>query len=908
MIATSATPASSPFYHLLGLAIPVEVPELYTAQPGDGLANSEIRNDGSQRQNENIREIRHLINTYQQIYGNAYSNQNIPPLWQIIANVRYLLINHPQNAAYPRPINEKIGFFGGIAIDTHRYLDFYSKVMTDQVIEPVWDVEDDEYSFLNNSECVVLVTFGPTITFHGINQTQLESIFNAFEEHQACNFIFRADSTIELYANHYLQVPNNVHLFYDNIDMKGILAQRNTKLAIINCEQDSLNEALYAGVPVICIPFLGDQHYNASVVEYLGVGMWVPAPNLENQFQTAVNALLNEACGYLERAQLFARQLRTEQTQPIQIFLNAVENAINSNVPFDHSFQLRDIEFVDQEGRLIEGGISRRRHSEGSTSRGRHGEGGTSRGRHSEGSTSRGRHGEGHSEGSTSRGRHSEASTSGGRHSEGSISRRRHSEGSTRRSRLSRLSRGRSSDERPSKISEYTRFKWYCVYFVIAIDVDQDYNQLNQFHLNDGLKKLYIQVANLQQFENVDLWEKEFINSKVPEFASIVQYQAVFFLSRLEKTDFALGIADIGHNPSGFAIFYKLGITNMIATSATPASSPFYHFLGLAMPVEVPELYTARPSDGFINSEIRNDGSQRQNENMREIRHLIQIYIRRYGDSFFRQNSLPPLWQIIANVRYLLINHPEIVAYPRLINEKIGFIGGIAIEQDKLRMFYSKAMTDHSIQPDWDGEYEFLNISECVVVVSFGTKISFHGVNTNQLKSIFNAFSRHQNCEFIMFADTTIQYYVDENFQLPNNVHLFFFDQKGIIAHRYTKLAIIDCGQDSLNEALYAGVPVICIPFLGEQRYNASVVEYLGVGMWVPAPNLENQFQTAVNALLNEAYGFYGRAQNFARQLNSQQPTPIQIFLNKVHDAINFDIPFDHSIQLGDIQFVNQDL
>uniref|UniRef100_A0A915LKS4 glucuronosyltransferase n=1 Tax=Meloidogyne javanica TaxID=6303 RepID=A0A915LKS4_MELJA len=851
MIATSATPASSPFYHLLGLAIPVEVPELYTAQPGDGLANSEIRNGGSQRQNENIREIRHLITTYQQIFGNAYSNQNIPPLWQIIANVRYLLVNHPQNAAYPRPINDKIGFIGGIAIDTHRFLDFYSKVMTDHVIEPVWDVEDDEYSFLNNSECVVLVTFGTTITFHGINQTQLESIFNAFEEHQTCNFIFRADSTIELYANHYLQVPNNVHLFYDNIDMKGILAQRNTKLAIINCEQDSLNEALYAGVPVICIPFLGDQHYNASVVEYLGVGMWVPAPNLENQFQTAVNALLNEACvfilynykfinnlpiikykyaidkycGYLERAQQFARQLRNEQTQPIQIFLNAVENAINSNVPFDHSFQLRDIEFVDQDrGRLIEGGISRRRHSEGSTSRGRHGEGGTSRGRHSEGSTSRGRHGEGHSEGSTSRGRHSEG------HSEGGTSRGRHSEAST-------------SGGRHSEGTNILDSNGYCVYFVIAIDVDQDYNQLNQFHLNDGLKKLYIQVANLQQFENVDLWEKEFINSKVPEFASIVQYQAVFFyqalihetnksvLKRLEKTDFALGIADIGHNPSGFAIFYKLGITNMIATSATPASSPFYHFLGLAMPVEVPELYTARPSDGFINSEIRNDGSQRQNDNMREIRHLIQIYIRRYGDSFFQQNSLPPLWQIIANVRYLLINHSQIVAYPRPINDNIGFIGGIAIEQDKLRMFYSKAMTDHLIQPDWDGEYEFLNIV----------------------------------C---------------------------------INAHRYTKLAIIDCGQDSLNEALYAGVPVICIPFLGEQRYNASVVEYLGVGMWVPAPNLENQFQTAVNAL---------RAQNFAVQLNSQQPTPIQIFLNTVRNAIDSDVPYDHSIQLRDIQFVNQE-
>nr|CAD2202311.1 unnamed protein product [Meloidogyne enterolobii] len=76
--------------------------------------------------------------------------------------------------------------------------------------------------------------------------------------------------------------------------------------------------------------------------------------------------------------------------------------------------------------------------------------------------------------------------------------------------------------------------------------------------------------------------------------------------------------------------------------------------------------------------------------------------------------------------------------------------------------------------------------------------------------------------------------------------------------------------------------------------------------MWVSATNLENEFQNAVDCLLNPAYGFYIRARNFARQLNSQQPTPIQIFLNAVHDAINSEVPFDHSIQLGDIQFVNQ--
>jgi UDP:flavonoid glycosyltransferase YjiC (YdhE family) len=34
-------------------------------------------------------------------------------------------------------------------------------------------------------------------------------------------------------------------------------------------------KALYAGVPLICIPFFGDQHYNAAVVEYSGTGIWL---------------------------------------------------------------------------------------------------------------------------------------------------------------------------------------------------------------------------------------------------------------------------------------------------------------------------------------------------------------------------------------------------------------------------------------------------------------------------------------------------------------------------------------------------------------------------------------------------------------------------------------------------------
>jgi len=58
----------------------------------------------------------------------------------------------------------------------------------------------------------------------------------------------------------------------------------------------------------------------------------------------------------------------------------------------------------------------------------------------------------------------------------------------------------------------------------------------------------------------------------------------------LRRQNFDLGIADIDQISSGFAVFTNLGITTMIATSATPASSPFYHLLGLAIPVEVPGI------------------------------------------------------------------------------------------------------------------------------------------------------------------------------------------------------------------------------------------------------------------------------------------------------------------------------
>lgn len=165
-----------------------------------------------------------------------------------------------------------------------------------------------------------------------------------------------------------------------------------------------------------------------------------------------------------------------------------------------------------------------------------------------------------------------------------------------------------------------------------------------------------------------------------------------------------------------------------------------------------------------------------------------------------------------------------------------------------------------------------LNKDKKIVLVSFGSDAS---ANKLLLLKIARGLAK-QDAAVIWKLSEEDQRLVETETGLKNILTMSFLPQPELL-----KLPEIACflahgGSSGIQESLIGGIPMICMPFIGDQGYNASAIEEMGVGIRLWPHKFEpDEFDNVLQKILYDPQykaralemSEYIREQNYPKQL-----------------------------------------
>nr|XP_027093755.1 UDP-glycosyltransferase 90A1-like [Coffea arabica] len=135
--------------------------------------------------------------------------------------------------------------------------------------KPAWRLWLDEK--LMSGEPVLYVAFG---TQAEISQEQLLEIANGLEKSKA-NFLWVIRSkTLEILDGFEEKVKDRGIIVKEWVDQMEIIRHKSVQGFLSHCGWNSVTEAICAGVPILAMPMMAEQHLNARLMtEVVGVGL-----------------------------------------------------------------------------------------------------------------------------------------------------------------------------------------------------------------------------------------------------------------------------------------------------------------------------------------------------------------------------------------------------------------------------------------------------------------------------------------------------------------------------------------------------------------------------------------------------------------------------------------------------------
>ncbi|XP_063706099.1 UDP-glycosyltransferase UGT5-like [Culicoides brevitarsis] len=137
------------------------------------------------------------------------------------------------------------------------------------------------------------------------------------------------------------------------------------------------------------------------------------------------------------------------------------------------------------------------------------------------------------------------------------------------------------------------------------------------------------------------------------------------------------------------------------------------------------------------------------------------------------------------------------------------------------------------------------NSKKGVVYLSFGSNVKSATLRPEIRQILINTIRR-------LDFDVLWKFEEDKLEDKPENVRIEkWLPQQDVLAHKNIKLFIMQGGLQSMDETIDRGVPVVVVPFFGDQYANAAKIERLGIGRRVNVNELDKLEETVLEVIGN---------------------------------------------------------
>lgn len=132
-----------------------------------------------------------------------------------------------------------------------------------------------------------------------------------------------------------------------------------------------------------------------------------------------------------------------------------------------------------------------------------------------------------------------------------------------------------------------------------------------------------------------------------------------------------------------------------------------------------------------------------------------------------------------------------------------------------------------------------------IILISLGSRCNKH---LNFYKSCINEFSDE---DYTVYISVGNQISLESFGELPENINVYsYVSQKEVL--QKASLFITHGGMNSINEALYFGVPMIVIPQDTDQPFNALRVKELNLGICMQMDEIKNKLYKAAKYIIED--------------------------------------------------------